>query len=172
MYLDMLEQAVSALRAGTTPQLERPLAASSEVELHVPALLPESYVPDVQLRLSLYQRIAAAEPGELEDMHGELVDRFGPLPEPAGNLLRLAALRWRARGLGLRRLDLGPQGGSVQFADGHKVDARVVIRLLQKEAREFRMDGPTRLRITRALATPAARCDYAAQLLDRLAAPG
>jgi transcription-repair coupling factor (superfamily II helicase) len=171
MYLDMLEQAVAALRAGHAPQLDRPLAASSEVELHVPALLPESYVPDVHLRLSLYQRIAAATPEELEDMHAELVDRFGPLPDPAGNLLRLAALRRRARDLGLRRLDLSAQGGSVQFAEGHKVDARVVIRLLQKEAKEFRMDGPTRLRITRALATPAARCEYAAQLLGRLATP-
>jgi transcription-repair coupling factor (superfamily II helicase) len=170
MYLDMLEQAVNALRSGHAPQLDKPLAASSEVELHVPALLPDTYVPDVHLRLALYQRIAAAEPQELEDMHGELVDRFGPLPDPAGNLLRLAALRWRARQLGLRRLDLSAQGGSVQFNDGHKVDARVVIRLLQKEAKEFRMDGPTRLRITRALATPAARCEYAAQLLERLAA--
>jgi transcription-repair coupling factor (superfamily II helicase) len=170
MYLDMLEQAVNALRAGVAPQLDRPLAATSEVELHVPALLPDTYVPDVHLRLALYQRIAAAEPTELEDMHGELVDRFGPLPDPAGNLLRLAALRWRARQLGLRRLDLGAHGGSVQFDEGHKVDARVVIRLLQKEAREFRMDGPTRLRITRPLATPAARCEYAAQLLGRLAA--
>jgi transcription-repair coupling factor (superfamily II helicase) len=170
MYLDMLEQAVNALRAGHAPRLDKPLAATSEVELHVPALLPDTYVPDVHLRLALYQRIAAAEPTELEDMHGELVDRFGPLPDPAGNLLRLAALRWRARQLGLRRLDLGAHGGSVQFDEAHKVDARVVIRLLQKEAKEFRMDGPTRLRITRQLATPAARCEYAAQLLERLAA--
>jgi len=171
MYLDMLEQAVSALRAGGEPQLDRPLAAATEVELRVPALLPESYVPDVHLRLALYQRIASAEPAEVEDMHGELVDRFGPLPVQAGNLLRLAVLRFRARALGLRRLDLGPQGGSVQFGEGHKVDARAVIKLIQKESKEFRMDGPTRLRVTRELATPELRCEYAARLLERLGSP-
>jgi transcription-repair coupling factor (superfamily II helicase) len=171
LYLDMLEQAVSALRAGGEPQSDRPLAAASEVELRVPALLPEAYVPDVHLRLSLYQRIAAAEPSEVEDMHGELVDRFGPLPVQAADLLRLAVLRFRARALGLKRLDLGPNGGSVQFAEGHGVDARTVIRLIQKEAKEFRMDGPTRLRITRELPTAEQRCEYAARLLERLGSP-
>ncbi len=107
MYLDMLEQAVSAFRAGRTPSLERPLAAVSEVELHVPALLPEDYVPDVHLRLSLYQRIAGASALELGDMSGELIDRFGPLPAPAHHLLQLAAIRLKARELGIRRL--GPR---------------------------------------------------------------
>jgi len=80
-------------------------------------------------------------------------------------------LRFRARALGLRRLDLGPQGGSVQFGEGHKVDARAVIKLIQKESKEFRMDGPTRLRVTRELATPELRCEYAARLLERLGSP-
>ena len=97
MYLDMLEQAVRAFRAGRAPALERPLAAVSEVELHVPALLPEDYVPDVHLRLALYQRIAAADAPELQDMTAELIDRFGPLPA-AG-----AATCCSWRGLRLRR---------------------------------------------------------------------
>ena len=88
MYLDMLEQAVSAFRAGRTPSLERPLAAVSEVELHVPALLPEDYVPDVHLRLALYQRITTASALELQDMAAELIDRFGPLPPPTDHLLQ------------------------------------------------------------------------------------
>ena len=97
MYLDMLEHAVQAMREGREPMLDRPLAAVSEIELHVPALLPEDYVRDVHLRLALYQRIAAADAAALQDMTAELIDRFGALPDAANNLLQLARLRLRAR---------------------------------------------------------------------------
>ncbi len=169
LYLDLLEQAVSAMRSGRTPTLDRPLAAQSEVELRVPALLPDDYVPDVHLRLALYQRLGAASASELADMYGELLDRFGPLPGAADNLLKLTQLRLRARELGLRRLDLGPQGGSVQFDAQHGVDADAVIHLLRNEARHYRMDGPSRLRISRPLPEPAERLAFAAKLLERLA---
>ena len=168
LYLDMLEQAVSAFRAGRAPALERPLAAVSEVELHVPALLPEDFVPDVHLRLSLYQRIAAASALELQDMGGELVDRFGPLPAVAGNLLQLAMLRLRARELGIRRLDLGPQGGSVQFEQENRIDATAVIRLIQRPAHDYRMDGPLKLRFSRGLSAIPARFEFARALLAEL----
>jgi transcription-repair coupling factor (superfamily II helicase) len=169
LYLDMLEQAVSAFRAGRAPALERPLAAVSEVELHVPALLPEDFVPDVHLRLSLYQRIAAASALELQDMGGELVDRFGPLPAVAGNLLQLALLRLRARELGIRRLDLGPAGGSVQFEAENRIDAAAVIRLIQRPAQDYRMDGPLKLRFSRGLSAVPARFEFARTLLAELA---
>ena len=169
MYLDMLEQAVSAFRAGRTPSLERPLAAISEVELHVPALLPEDYVPDVHLRLALYQRIAGASALELQDMSGELIDRFGPLPPPANHLLQLAAIRLRARALGVRRLDLGPQGGSVMFEADNRVDATAVIRLIQRPARDYRMEGPLKLRFSRGLSAIPARFEFATRLLEELA---
>jgi transcription-repair coupling factor (superfamily II helicase) len=174
MYLDMLEQAVSAFRAGRAPSLERPLAAVSEVELHVPALLPEDYVPDVHLRLALYQRIAAADTLELSDMSAELIDRFGPLPAPAEHLLQLAAIRLKARELGVRRLDLGPQGGSVMFEAHNTIDANAVIRLIQRPARDYRMDGPLKLRFTRGLSGLPARFEFARRLLAELsgASPG
>jgi transcription-repair coupling factor (superfamily II helicase) len=172
LYLDMLEQAVSAFRAGRTPSLERPLAAVSEVELHVPALLPEDFVPDVHLRLALYQRIAAATTSDLQDMGGELVDRFGPLPAPAAHLLQLAALRLRARELGIRRLDLGPQGGSVQFESDNRIDAAAVIRLIQRPAHDYRMDGPLKLRFSRGLSAIPARFEFARTLLAELAGTG
>jgi transcription-repair coupling factor (superfamily II helicase) len=172
MYLDLLTQAVTALRAGREPAPEQPLAAVSEVELHVPALLPADYVPDVQLRLALYQRIAAAGALELQDMGGELVDRFGPLPPPAANLLQLAVLRLRARELGIRRLDLGPQGGSVQFETANKVDAAAVIRLIQRPAHDYRMEGPLKLRFSRGLSAIPARFEFAGQLLSQLAGAG
>ncbi|HEY4881891.1 MAG TPA: transcription-repair coupling factor [Steroidobacteraceae bacterium] len=168
MYLDMLEHAVRAMREGREPALDRPLASSSEVELHAPGLLPQDYVPDVHLRLALYQRIGAADATALQDMTAELIDRFGALPEPAHNLLRLAALRLEARSLGLRRLELGPAGGSVQFEQHNRVDTARVLALVQRAGREFRLEGPLKLRITRALPKLEQRFEYAQQLLQRL----
>ena len=108
MYLDMLEQAVKALKEGREPELDRPLAATAEVELRLPALLPESYVADVPVRLALYKRLAAApDNAGIDALTEEIVDRFGPLPPPATNLLRVARLKLAARAIGIRRLDLG-----------------------------------------------------------------
>ena len=168
MYLDMLEQAVKALREGREPLLERPLAAASEIELQVPALLPQDYVPDVHLRLALYQRIAAADAATLRDMTAELIDRFGSLPVPADHLLRLARLRLAARELGVRRLELGAHGGSVQFEPHNQVDAARVVKLVRAQGREFRLEGPLKLRVTRALPQPEQRFDYAQRLLMQL----
>jgi transcription-repair coupling factor (superfamily II helicase) len=168
MYLGMLEEAVRALRSGRQPLLDRPLAAITDVELHVPALLPESQVPDVHLRLSLYQRIAGADAAGLEDLHAELIDRFGALPEPAANLLAIAALRLRARALGIRRLELTTQGGSVGFEEHNRVEPVAVLALIQKQAREYRLEGPLRLRLTRALPTAEERFAYADRLLKSL----
>jgi transcription-repair coupling factor (superfamily II helicase) len=168
MYLDMLEHAVKAMRENREPVLDRPLAASSEIELHVPALLPQDYVPDVHLRLALYQRIAGADATALQDMTAELIDRFGALPEVANNLVRLASLRLNARALGLRRLDLSSAGGSVQFEEQNSVDPARVIALIQRQAREFRLEGPLKLRIIRSLPKADQRFEYAQQLLAKL----
>jgi transcription-repair coupling factor (superfamily II helicase) len=168
MYLDMLEQAVRAMREGREPMLDRPLAAVSEIELHVPALLPEDYVGDVHLRLALYQRIAASDAVSLQDMAAELIDRFGALPEPAARLLQLAALRLRARELGIRRLELGPAGGSIQFEEQNRIDAARVIGLIQRQPQEYRLEGPLKLRISRALSQPEQRFVRADALLTHL----
>jgi transcription-repair coupling factor (superfamily II helicase) len=169
MYLDMLEHAVQAMRAGREPALDRPLAAVSEIELHVAALLPEDYVSDVHLRLALYQRIAGADAATLQDMTAELVDRFGELPEPARNLLQLARLRLRARELGIRRFELGPAGGSIVFEEHNRIDPSRLIGLIQRQAQEYRLEGPLKLRITRALPQSEARFVRTEALLDHLA---
>jgi transcription-repair coupling factor (superfamily II helicase) len=87
----MLERAVKAMQSGRTLDLERPLHHGPEIELHVPALLPEAYLPDVHARLVLYKRISAVPTvTELDDLQAETVDRFGPLPDPAKNVFRIA----------------------------------------------------------------------------------
>ena len=172
MYLDMLDRAVNALKAGRAIAVDAPLAAQSEVELRVPALLPEDYVSDVHVRLALYKRIAAApDDPALDELTAELVDRFGELPAPAVNLLRTSRLRLVARRLGLRRVDFGTHGGYVLFEERHSVDPGSVIRLIQDRSREYRLEGPLKLRVSRALEDDAARFDFVAGLLARLATP-
>ena len=171
LFLDMLEHAVKAMREGREPALDQPLGAPTEIELRLPALLPETYVGDVHVRLALYKRIAAAmdEPA-LDDLTAELIDRFGPLPEPAAALLRVTRLRLAARALGVRKLDLGAQGGYLLFEAQNSVDPRAVVRLIQDGSREYRLDGPLKLRVARDLEEEDERFDFASELLARLRA--
>jgi transcription-repair coupling factor (superfamily II helicase) len=170
MYLDLLEQAVKALKEGREPVLDRPLAATAEVELRLPALLPESYVADVPVRLALYKRLAAApENADIDTLTEEVVDRFGPLPPPAVNLLRVARLKLAARKLGIRRLDLGPTGGYALFEERNQVDPKAVIRLIQHPDRDYKLDGALKLRITVETETDAERFEFVDGFLAKLA---
>ena len=171
MYLELLERAVAALKSGKEPDLDQPLAAATEIELRVAALLPEEYIDDVHVRLALYKRIASAtDPALIDELLAELTDRFGALPEAGQNLLRIARLRIDARRLGIRRLDLGAQGGSLTFEAENSVDASAVLKLVQRESREYRLEGPLKLRVSRALPKEAERFAFATVLLKRLAA--
>ncbi len=173
LYMELLERAVAALRSGREPDLERPLHAGPEIDLHVPALLPEDYIGDVHLRLRLYKRIAAAPDAErLADLEAELVDRFGPLPPPAQTLLRVAGLKLRAAPLGIARLDVGPAGGLLRFAEQHKVDPARVIRLVQRDPKRYRLDGSHGLRFAAPAEGEEARLALARSLLDELGAAG
>src|SRR5579862_3613749 len=169
MYLDMLEQAVKALREGRDPVIEQPLAADTEVELRLPVFLPEAYVADVHVRLGLYKRIAAAESDEaLDELTAEIYDRFGELPAAAQSLLRIARLKLRALALGVRRLDLGAQGGTLTFEEQNSLDPATVVRMIQMNPRVYRLAGPLKLRVSRPVQTEEARFEFAADLMRRL----
>ena len=171
LYLEMLERAVTALKEGRELDLDKPLAAATEVNLHLPALLPADYVNDVHTRLTLYKRIAATvDAAGLEDLQAELVDRFGPLPAPATVLLRVARLTQLARAAGIRRFDVGAQSSYVVFEPDHKIDPAHLIQLIQKEPRIYRLEGSLKLRIGLG-AADADRPDLALGLLQRLLRP-
>jgi transcription-repair coupling factor (superfamily II helicase) len=173
MYLDLLEQAVKALKEGREPVLDRPLAATAEVELRLPALLPESYVADVPVRLAMYKRLAAApDNAAIDALTEEIVDRFGPLPPPATNLLRVARLKLMARAIGIRRLDLGREGGYALFEESNQVDPKAVIRLVQHPDRDYRLEGPLKLRISVETDDDAERFEFAEKFLAGLRGPG
>jgi transcription-repair coupling factor (superfamily II helicase) len=169
LYMELLERAVAAMRAGKSPELERPLHHGPELDLHVPALLPEAYLPDVHARLVLYKRISAVETEtELDDLQAETVDRFGLLPEPARNLFRIARLRVTAARLGVERLDVAPAGGSATFTDATPIDPGALILFVQRSARAIRFDGPSKLRFSGAHGEPEERFAAAQRLLEGL----
>jgi len=169
LYMELLERAVAALRAGKSPELERPLHHGPELDLHVPSLLPEAYLPDVHARLVLYKRISAVETEtELDDLQAETVDRFGLLPEAAKNLFRIARLRIAAARLEIERLDVSPAGGSVTFAATTPIDPGALIVMVQRSGRSMRFDGPSKLRFTGQHDEPEKRFDAADRLLGAL----
>jgi transcription-repair coupling factor (superfamily II helicase) len=125
----------------------------------------------VHVRLGLYKRIAAAETdAALDELTAEIYDRFGPLPPESNSLIRIAKLKLIARAIGVRRLDLGAQGGSVVFEEQHSIDPGTVVRMVQKVPREYRLEGPLKLRVSRALPAEETRFEFAADLMKRLAA--
>ena len=120
-------------------------------------------------RLILYKRIAnATSPEDLEDLYAEFVDRFGLLPDPLRHLFKVTELRLKLLPLGIQRLDLGEQGGTIEFSADTPVDPFSVIQLVQNEPSTFRLDGATTLRITRKLTAFDERIEYAYRLLDKL----
>jgi transcription-repair coupling factor (superfamily II helicase) len=169
LYMDMLERAVKAIREGKTPDLDQPLDLSQEVNMRVPALIPDDYLPDVHTRLIMYKRIAsAADADELSELRVEMVDRFGSLPPPLQNLFQVTRLRLRAATLGISRIDFGPKGGTLEFRQDTRVDPIALVRLVQSEPNSYRLEGGAKLRMTRALETPEQRFEAVQALLGRL----
>jgi transcription-repair coupling factor (superfamily II helicase) len=169
LYMEMLERAVQALKSGRIPELDRPLHHGPEVDLRAPALLPEDYLPDVNLRLIFYKRISgAADAAALRELQVEMIDRFGLLPEPAKTLFQLTALKQRATPLGIRRIEAGPEGGQIVFDPTPAIDPARLVELIQNEAHTYRLVDGQRLRFARPLETVADRLQLVDALLERL----
>ncbi len=170
LYMDMLHRAVDALKRGDIPNADAPLDQGTEVNLHLPALIPEDYLPDINSRLVLYKRIAAAgDEEQLRDLQVEMIDRFGLLPEPVGNLFQLSKLRLKAEQLGIRTIEAGPQGGSIEFKESTRVNPLSLVTLVQSEPRAYKLAGATKLRFEQDLGQIAERQRYIENLLDQFA---
>ncbi len=147
LYTDMLNAAVASLRQGREPDMAHPLGVTTEINLHCPALLPNDYCGDIHQRLMLYKRLANCNtPEELDDMHQELVDRFGLLPEPAQTLLDCHRLRILAKPLGISKVDASGEAIQIQFVPNPPIDPMKVITLIQSK-RHVKMAGQDKLRI-------------------------
>ena len=170
LYMDMLQRAVAALKRGDIPAVDAPLDQGTEVNLNWPALIPEDYLPDINGRLVLYKRIAAADSDQqLRELQVEMIDRFGLLPPQAGNLFQTARLRIRADQLGIRGIEVGASGGSIEFKESTRVNPLSLVRLVQSDPRSFKLAGATRLRFERDLADTDTRWQYVQELLDTFA---
>ncbi|MFZ4832818.1 transcription-repair coupling factor [Rouxiella sp. Mn2063] len=166
LYMELLENAVEALKEGREPSLEDLTNSQTEVEMRMPALLTEDYIPDVNTRLSLYKRIASARnESEVDELRVELIDRFGSLPDGARNLLHIAVLRLQARELGIKRIEGNERGGFIEFSDKNLVDPGYLIGLLQKQPQVYRLDGPSKLKFTLELTDRPKRLKFISDLL-------
>lgn len=171
LYTELLERAVASLKGGREPELEKPLLHGTEIDLGVPALIPDDYLPDVHSRLQLYKRIAnAGTIEELEELQVEMIDRFGLLPQPCKNLFMVTELKLKATPLGITKIELGAQGGRISFTPEPNIDPMKLIGLIQTRPQEYKLDGQERLKIIKALADSEARRVFIEGLLKNFAA--
>lgn len=171
LYTELLDRAVRALKSGKVPDFDLTSEHETEVELHLPALIPNDYLPDVHARLTLYKRIASARNDDgLRELQVEMIDRFGLLPDQTKCLFAVAQLKLMATPLGIRKVDFGASGGRITFRDKPDIDPVALIKLIQTQPRIFKMDGQDKLRVIMELPGTAERIRTAQETLVSLGA--
>lgn len=168
MYSDMLNAAVKSLKAGREPDLLRPLNVATEINLHTPALLPETFCGDVHERLVIYKRLAnCSDEAGLDNLQEELIDRFGLLPSPTQTLLDCHRLRILGKPLDLLKIDASAQAIMVQFGPDTPIHPHRVIQLVQQK-RQYKLAGQDKLRIEKALGNVRERVNEIKNILREL----
>ncbi len=149
LYAELLERAVQSLKSNLPIDFDQPIMRASEVDFHIPALIPESYIPDIHRRLIEYKRIASASGDDgLREIQIELIDRFGLLPEALKNLFRVTRIKLRTLALGVEKIDVGEQNGKIVFTPNPNIDPMKIIELIQADPQQYRFDGKQTLRIS------------------------
>jgi transcription-repair coupling factor (superfamily II helicase) len=171
LYTEMLDRAVRALKSGKVPDFDLSSDHEAEVELHLPALIPDNYLPDVNARLTLYKRISSArDEEELRELQVEMIDRFGLLPDAVKNLFAVTSLKLAATPLGIKKLELGANGGRVIFRPQPNVEPLTIIKMIQAQPRVYALDGQDKLRFKMPLEGATERLRAANDLLLSLGA--
>ncbi len=171
LYMEMLERAVASLKRGEIPDPEGIGQQVAEVNLRVPALIPNAYLPDINTRLVLYKRIAAAaDPEGLKDIQVEMIDRFGLLPQAGKNLFKITELKLTAAELGIQKIDAGDRGGTIEFSEKTRVHPMSLVRRIQEQPNIFKLAGASRLRFDCELTEPDQRLEFVETLLASLQA--
>jgi transcription-repair coupling factor (superfamily II helicase) len=147
LYSELLERAVTSLKSNLPIDFDQPIMRASEIDFHIPALIPETYVPDIHRRLIEYKRIASATTDEgLKDIQIELIDRFGLLPDPLKHLFRITQIKLRTLALGIEKIDVGEHNGKFVFNRNPNIDPLKIIELIQSDPQLYRFDGKQTLR--------------------------
>eukprot|EP01093_Parvamoeba_rugata_P011000 TRINITY_DN29_c0_g1_i3.p1 TRINITY_DN29_c0_g1~~TRINITY_DN29_c0_g1_i3.p1 ORF type:complete len:1169 (+),score=297.13 TRINITY_DN29_c0_g1_i3:8470-11976(+) len=166
LYMDMLDRAVTSLKEGKEPSLDDATAGHTEVELRIPALLPDDYIADVNTRLSLYKRLASCKTqDDVDEFQVECIDRFGLLPDAAKNLVQVAEIKLKAEALGVLKIDLSSQGGTIEFKESTNVDPGYIIQLVQTKPNTFKFEGSQKLRLVKQTDTAKARIAFISDII-------
>ena len=169
LYMELLNRAVQAIRDGKTPNLDQPLRAGTEVNLRLPALIPDDYLPDIHTRLVLYKRISNAESDEqLTALQVEMIDRFGLLPDSTKNLFRVTQLKLRSDQLGIRKIDASVKSGKLEFEQDSIIDPGTLVALLQSEPHRYRLSTANQLTFYESMEKPEIRFSKVERLLKKL----
>ncbi len=172
LYMELLDRAVEAIKAGKILNLEDQLQAGAEINLRIPALIPEDYMPDVHNRLIMYKRISAAkDKNELKDIQVELIDRFGLLPIQVKHLCRITELKYQLSQLGIIKLDAGEQQGRIEFGAETSVDPYTMIRLVQTKPASYKLDGANALKFIEDMPDAESRFKTISNTLELLSRP-
>jgi transcription-repair coupling factor (superfamily II helicase) len=171
MYAEFLNRSIETIKSvDTSPAIDLdPEKAAFEINLHVPALFPDTYLPDAHLRLTMYKRISSVVTSErLRELEIEAVDRFGLLPDPAKMLFKLTELRLQLAPLGIVRVDIGPKGGRITFGENPDIDPSRLIELLHSKPNKYRMADSTTLKLVDDFTDPESRFRALRDLLEIL----
>lgn len=149
LYSELLERAVKALKSGKHPELDKPFHSGPEIELGLPALIPEDYIPDVQHRLIQYKRISnAANDEELKDLRVELIDRYGLFPDQLTHLFTVVEIKLQIQDIGIRKIDIHNEGARIVFADAPDINPAKLIQLIQSKPGQYKFNGKDTLYMT------------------------
>ena len=169
LYMEILERAVESIKNGETPNLDQPLAHGAEINLRLPALIPEDYLPDVHARLIMYKRISNAKnAGQLRDLQVEMIDRFGLLPNQLKYLFRITELKLSANQLGISKIDAGDKGGKLEFSSNTNIEPITIVKMVQTMPQKYKMEGATQLRFHLDMNDHEARLQKVGELLQEL----
>ena len=169
LYLEMLDRAVEAIRNGDSPKSTVNFDQGIEVNLHLPALIPENYLPDINMRLTLYKRLAnCKDKQQLHELQVEMIDRFGLLPDPIKALFQLAELRQIGEKLGIKKIEAGPNGGRLQFSSHTKVEPITIITMVQNNPQQYRLLSNDQLSFTIDMPTAEVRLSSVYAMLNSL----
>lgn len=169
LFMEMLDRAVSDLKAGKTPELSAPMHQGPEIDLRISAIIPEDYIGDIHNRLIMYKRIANAKTTQqMHDLQIEMIDRFGLLPQPVKHLLLITELKLKAAALGIVKISAGAEHGKLDFNEKPAINPGALIQMIQLQAARYKMEGPQRLKFTLDSTTPEERIFEISDLLKKL----
>ncbi len=171
LYMEMLNRAVTAMQEGRELDIEQSLNDHIDINLHLPALIPEDYLPDVHTRLVIYKRIAsAANKDALRELQVEMIDRFGLLPDAVKNLFEVTQIKLQAITLGIEKIEANAAGGRIEFSGKTQVDPMAIVQLVQSQPRIFRLQGANLLKFKLEMPDTEIRIQQITDLLTLLTA--